>query len=316
MSEELEEQEEQLVEPDIIPAPTEPTPTLDDRIGAFTPYTLAADLLTLREIYAGYLQRITNDAWTRRTERRPVGWTLLEVLAHLGAMSHGFNASVEQAVANQPISIPGITARSDMRAANRAAIDERLHLGPPALGESLLDSLSVAARLASGLSPEQLATLVDHPYYGTPPTIAELLGTSLIHAGMIHGAQVAVGARGQPIWNFYDPGMMRRQITRAFHTIGLAYWPERGGNLHATLAFNIGGQGGGSWYIRFGPEGSKGAIGTVRTADVTLTFAKADVLCRVLTLQNSIWPYVLMRKLQIKGSLRLASRISRFFIPT
>ncbi|NNJ08939.1 hypothetical protein EKD04_001205 [Chloroflexales bacterium ZM16-3] len=291
-------------------------PGIDDRIGAFAAYTLAADLLDLREIYAGYLRRIPEDAWSRRTERRPSGWTLLETLAHLGAAAEIFNISVEQSLAGKPISIPGIARRTELPAANRAAINERLPLGPAALTAALLESLIHAARIASGLSPEQLAIQVETPYYGGHPTIAELFGASLTHAGMIHGAQVAVGARAQTIWSFYSPSVMRRQITRAFHTMGLAYWPERGGSLHAALAFNVEGQGGGSWHIRVDPSGGEGRIGTVRTADVTLSFASADLLCQVVTLQAKLVRSVLTRRLRIRGNLRLAARIPHLFTPT
>ncbi|WP_129627902.1 SCP2 sterol-binding domain-containing protein [Candidatus Oscillochloris fontis] len=292
------------------------SPLPDDRIGAFSSYSLAADLLKLHEIYAGYIERIPPDAWIRRTERRAAGWTLLETLAHLDAIATIFNLSIEQALAHQPIQIAGFTTRHDLRALNRKAIDERMMLGYNVLSESFLDSLRYTARLASALSYSQLATTVEHPYFSGRPTIAELVGTSLVHAGMVHGSQLAVGTRMQPIWNFYDPGMMRRQLTRAFHMVGLAYWPERGGTLHATLVFQIDGQGGGRWFVRIDPSGGEGRLGTVRTADVTLTFASADLLCRVVTMQTEIWPLFLLRKLHIRGNPILATRMSRLFILT
>ncbi|MBX0329527.1 SCP2 sterol-binding domain-containing protein [Oscillochloris sp. ZM17-4] len=293
-----------------------PAHIFDDRIGAFAGYTLAADLLELREIYAGYLRRIPDDAWSRRTERRPSGWTLIETLAHLDAAAGVFNTSVEQAIAGGPIAISGIARRTDLPAANRAAIDARLSLGPAAITSSLLDALTRAAAIASRLSPGQLAMQVQTPYYGGLPTVAEILGASLVHAGIIHGSQVAVGAGAQSIWSFYNPGMMRRQLTRAFHTMGLAYWPERGGSLHAVLAFNVEGQGGGSWFIRVDPAGGEGRIGTVRTADVTMSFASADLLCQVVTLRANLIKSVLLGHLRIRGNLRLATRIPRLFNPT
>ncbi len=292
------------------------SPLPDDRIGAFSSYTLAADLLKLHEIFVGYVERIPNDAWIRRTERRPSGWTLLETLAHLDAIATIFNLSIEQVLANQPIQIAGFTTRHDLRALNRRAIDERMTLGYSALSESFLDSLRHTARLTSAMSHTQLSTTIEHPYFSSRPTMAELIGTSLVHAGMVHAAQLAVGARMQPIWNLYDPGMMRRQLTRAFHMVGLAYWPERGGNLHATLVFQIDGQGGGRWFVRIDPSGGEGRLGRVRTADVTLTFASADLLCRVVTMQTEVWPLFLIRKLHVRGNLILAARMSRLFILT
>ncbi|MEI7769069.1 MAG: maleylpyruvate isomerase N-terminal domain-containing protein [Chloroflexales bacterium] len=291
-------------------------PIADDRIGAFAAYTIASDLLELREIYAGHIQRIPGDAWAQRTERRPSGWTLLETLAHLDAVASVFNTSVRLALAGQPISIPGLAQRTDLPAANRAAINERLPQGPAELTKSFLGILADTASLAARLNPQQLALRVKTPYYGAEPSLAEIFGAALIHAGVIHGAQVAAATRGQPIWSFYSPGIMRRQLTRAFHAMGLAYWPERGGSLHATLAFNVEGHGGGSWYIRVDPSGGEGHIGTVRTADVILSFASADLLCRTLTLQAGILRSVITRRLRLSGNLRLAARMFQLFTPT
>lgn len=287
-----------------------------DRIGAFAAYTLAADMLELREIYAGYLQRIPATAWQSRTERRPAGWTLLETLAHLNAAAGVFNTSVEQALAGRPIAIPGLSERSDLAHVNRAMIDTRRDLGPDALADSFLGALERSARLASGLSATQLAQPVEPPYYGGQVTIGELFGAALTHAGIIHGAQVTAGRRAPAIWSFYYPGLMRRQLTRAFHTMGRAYWPERGGSLHATLAFEVAGQGGGSWYVRIDPAGGEGHLGTVRTAEVRLRFSSADQLCRVFTLQTGALRSILLGRLRIRGNLRLAARISRLFSPT
>jgi hypothetical protein len=288
----------------------------EDRIGAFAAYTIAADLLELREIYAGYLARVPDDAWARRTEIRPSGWTLRETLAHLDAVAGVFNTSARLALAEEPIIIPGLTRRSDLAAANRVAINERLTQSPTELTQHFLSALAEGASLAAKLSPELLATRVSTPYYGSDPTIAEIFGAALIHPGVIHGAQVAAGARQQPIWSFYAPSMMRRQLTRVFHTMGRAYWTERGGSLHAALAFHVEGNGGGSWYIRVDPSGGEGHIGTVRTADVTLSFASADLLCRVLTLRASVWRSVVTQKLRLSGNLRLAARMFKLFTPT
>ncbi|NTW01733.1 MAG: SCP2 sterol-binding domain-containing protein, partial [Oscillochloris sp.] len=86
--------------------------------------------------------------------------------------------------------------------------------------------------------------------------------------------------------------------------------------LHAALAFHIEGQGGGSWFIRVDPAGGKGQIGTVRTADVSLRFVSADLLCRVVTFQANILRIMITRRLRVRGNLRLAMRIPHLFSPT
>lgn len=318
--------DEQSIEPvlplsDAPPTPDTPdedgSPLPEDRIGAFTSYALAGDLLELREIFAGFFERVKPDDWNRRSERRVAAWTLREVVAHLGAVAEAFNTAAVAGLAGQAaLELPGITRRADLKAWNKAEIAARADKTPAQLVDALLATLSEAARQAACLEVDALAREVQTPFYNRPLTIAELFGGSLSHAGIVHAAQVANPVRKQPLWLFYRPGMMRRQLTRFFHILGLAYWPERGGELQAAIAFNASGQGGGSWLVRVGPEGGHGQIGRLRSPDLSLSFASADLLCRVFTVQTSPWRALLLRQLSVSGDLGLARRFPRLFNPT
>lgn len=288
----------------------------EDRIGAFAPFILAADALELREICAGFFERVKDEAWGRRTELRSAAWTMRETLAHLVAVGQAYNGAVADALAGRPIAIPGLTNRGELKAWNRAGIAARADAPAAALVEAYLDSLAELARVAGQLQPAALVQTLEAPMFSSPPTIGELLGGALSHAGIVHGAQITVAARTGPLWIWFRPGMMRRQLTRFFHTMGLVYRPERGGDLHATIAFTAIGQGGGSWYVRTSPQGGSGRIGVVRTADVHLTFASPDLLCRVMTVQTSPWRHLLLRQIKVRGRLRLARDFPRLFAPT
>lgn len=288
---------------------------LEDRIGAFTSYTLAADFLELREIYAGTFERMKEEEWGRRTERRPEGWTRRQALAHVDAVAHTYNRAIEAGLEGRPVEVAGMAQRSDLKAANQAAIEARAELPVADLAASFLGALEGAARLAATLEADGMGRLVPVPFFGTTPTVAELFGCSLAHAGIIHGAQLAL-ARSRPIWIYFQPGMMRRQITRFIHNFALAYWPERGGGLHATIGFNIAGQGGGSWFVRVGPGGGVGKIGLARTNDVTFTVAGSDLFCKLMTYQTSVWRPLALRQLRVSGNLRLARRLPELFRPT
>lgn len=305
-------------EPDQLPEPPagETSGHPEDRIGAFAPFILATDALELREIFAGFFERVKEEAWERRTERRPTAWTMRETLAHLDAVGRIYNQAAADAAEGRPVVVPGLSARTDLSEANRAAIQERAETPIAELVASFLDALSQTARLAGRLEPEVLARAVEVPMFGAPATIGELLGGALSHAGVVHGAQISVAARSLPIWAWFRPALLRRQLTRFFHTMGLTYWPERGGDLHATFAFTAIGQGGGSWYVRVSPQGGYGRLGVVRTSELHLTFANPDLLCRMLTLQTSPWRHLLLRRLKIGGRLSLARNFTRLFIPT
>ncbi|WP_165774758.1 maleylpyruvate isomerase N-terminal domain-containing protein [Candidatus Viridilinea mediisalina] len=288
---------------------------LEDRIGAFTAYTLANDFLELREIFAGSFERMKAEDWQRRSERRAQGWTRRQALAHVTAVTEAYNQAISTALAGEPVVIPGMSERSDLKAFNEAAIEARAELTVEALTTTFLDALSESASLVAPLSLKEMVHHVPLPHLSSVPTIGEMFGSSLAHAGIIHGAQLAL-TRARPIWIYFQPGMMRRQITRFVHLLGLNYWPERGGDLHATIAINIAGQGGGSWLIRISPSGGQGKIGRARTNDVTFSFNSADLFCRIMTFQSSAWRPLLLRRLRVAGQLGLARRVPHFFMPT
>jgi hypothetical protein len=312
--EEPDEPEDEALTPEQIEAEAA-LARLEDRIGAYTSYTLAADFLELREIFAGGFERMKEEDWARRIDRRPGGWTMRQTLAHVDMAAHLFNLSIVAGLEGRPVVIPGFERREDLKAFNAAAIEARAELSTAELTASFLGALEEAARLAGSLQAEHLGRLVTVPYYGSAPTVAELFGCSLAHAGIIHGAQLAT-ARSRPIWIFFPPGMMRRQLTRYFHLLGLAYWPERGGDLHATFGFHAEGQGGGSWTVRAHPRGGHGKIGIPRTADVSFHFASTDLLCRFITFQARTWRYLLLRRLRVSGNLNLARRMAELFSAT
>jgi hypothetical protein len=288
---------------------------LEDRIGAFTSYTIAADFLELRQIFAGTFERMKEEDWGKRTERRAEAWTRQQTLAHLDASTWMFNTSIEAGLEGRPVEVPGMTVRSDLKAVNEATIAERAERPIDELMAAFLGELDRGARLAAPLAKDELGRLVPVPYYGAIPTVAELFGAALAHTGVVHGAQVAL-ARARPIWIYFQPGMMRRQLTRFLHMLGLAYWPERGGDLHATFSLQVEGQGGGSWFIRVEPEGGHGKIGVARTSDVRFTFASAERFCQFMTFQTPIWRALMLRHVRVRGNLRLALRMPELFLPT
>jgi hypothetical protein len=299
---------------DDIDLPDDVTP-IADRIGAFASYTLAADLLELREIYAELFKRLDETDWLAKTDKRAQGWTLHETVAHLDAVAWAYNTAVAAGLTRQVPELPGLTRREELAEANKAQIAQRLDQPIDQLCASFLDQLSEGARLASPLTIDQLSRKVEVPFYGSTPTIAELLGASLAHAGVIHAAQVAVGKR-DPLWVYYRPGLMRRQFTRLIHLIGLAYWPERGGDLRACIAIEIAGVGGGSWYLCADPVGGFGRIGVVERPALRLRFAGAELFCRFLTMRVNLPRQILFRRIRINGDLRLAMRLTHYFSPS
>lgn len=290
---------------------------MDDRTGAFEPYTLAADLLELREICAGFFERVAADDWARPTERRPEAWTLHETLAHLTATAAGLNQLITATLEDTPGPFAGRDLqRSDLKAYNREALDAFTPHSSTELVDLFLSELSAAARTAARLEEPALSAKVAIPFYHTDPTIAQTLAIQLVHPGIVHAAQVAVGQRAQPLWNYYRPGLMRRQLTRLFLNMALAYRPERAGDVHATISFTVNGKGGGSWHISVAPELARAYVGKAEKPNVALTFASAELFCKTLAVRTPIWRNIVLRRIRVSGDLRLAQRFSTFFAPT
>lgn len=302
-------------QPDELTAAEEALARLEDRIGAFTGYTLASDFLELQEIFAGSFERVKEEDWNRRIDRRTDNWTMRQALAYTVAVTELYQQAIRAGLDGRPFEAPELTDAADLATFRQAAIEARAEAGVDELVAAFLNALGDAARLAAPLQADSLGRLAPAPFFSTTPTVAELFGCILAHAGIVRGVQLAA-SRTRPIWIFFRAGMMRRQLTRFVHLLGFSYRPERGGDLYATIGINIEGQGGGSWTLRIGPEGGQGKLGRVRTTDVTLTFASADLFCRVVTEQTSPLRHVLMRRIGIGGNLALARRLPQLFVLT
>jgi Mycothiol maleylpyruvate isomerase N-terminal domain len=292
------------------------TATAIDHRGAFAPYTLATDLVRLRQLYADFFSRLTTADWQRRTERRKHGWTLREVVAHLDAIAQAYQHVIAAALTTQPIRLPGLTRRTDLRAWNRREIDSRMQLPIDTVCSSLLATLHEAARCAASLTPAELSARIVTPIYHGAMTVAELFGGQLAHAGLVHAAQVANGARVAPLWIHYTPGLMQRQITRFIHIMGYAYWPERGGALQTAINFVVAGPGGGRWHVALAPDGGRGGEGIAERATLALWFRTADIACRAFTFQLDPLGALLGRHVRVRGDLRLGLQFPRLFMPT
>ncbi len=290
---------------------------MEDRTGAFEPYTLAADLLELREIYAGFFERVAEDDWARPTERRPEAWTLHQTVAHLAATAIGLNQAITATLEGMPGPFAGRDLqRSELKAFNQEALDAIVEHTDAELVEMLLGALSEAARIAARTEEPVLSQPIAMPFYHSNPTIAQTLAVQLVHAGIVHGAQVAVGPRAQPIWTYYRPGFMRRQLTRLLLNMALTYWPERAGDLHATISFTVNGKGGGSWYLSVAPELARAYMGKADKPTVALTFASAELFCKVITYRTRIVRNLMLRRIRVNGDLGLAQRFTGYFTPT
>jgi hypothetical protein len=280
-------------------------------IDAFSPGTLAADLAELKRIFADFFANVSD--WSRPTEKNGGGWTMHQVTAHLATVATFYQLAIEATLNGIQPTVENYTARTDLHAFNDAEIARRENLPPQALIEELFRAFDASMACAESLTPAQLSMTMPVFVYNRPLSVAAFLGAQLAHPGIIHGAQIANGAGAKPIWTHYSQDMMRRQLSRYFSLISYAYWPERGGDLRATLNFRI--RGSGVWHLILNPDGGGWGEGAGANAAFTLWATNADIFCEMFTLQRDVIGTILTGKAFAWGNILLGFKMPTLFLP-
>jgi hypothetical protein len=252
-------------------------------------------------------------ASVRRKESKE--WTFHQTLAHVTAAAEFYQQALEITLSGTTFS-PQMQKRTDLPAINDHEIAARQHLTRHALTQDLLRAFKQTAQRVQTLTPEALTQQVNVPLFNRPLTIAEILDMQLVHPGVLHAAQLTNGVGMKPLWVHCTSELMHHQITRLFQTMALVYWPERGGDLQASINFIIGGQGGGRWSLTIQPSGGSYSEHTVRHAALTIWARNTHALCQFVTNQESALSALWKGKLLIWGDMRLGLKLSWLFSPT
>jgi hypothetical protein len=284
-------------------------------MNAFDPQVLAADLLEVKRIYAAFFAARSPADWPRHTEPHARGWTLRETIAHLDSVGQAYLQAAEATLAGQPCHVPGMLQRTRLSAWNQREIEVRAPWPITDICDSFLRTLQHASNSVASLSSAVLSQTTHFPFYHRPISLGELFGGLVAHPGLVHAAQVANGAVVVPLWVQYPPELLHRQLTRFFHLMSLAYWPERGGNLQTAVRLSAAGPGGGSWTLTLAPKGSHVMEGPRQQPHLRIWFRNADSLCQAVTFQLSPLRALLTAQAFAWGDLRLGFRLAWLFNP-
>lgn len=277
---------------------------------------MSADLAAVRGIVRSFFGRIKPEDWERPTESRPTGWTLIQAFCHIVAVAEYLDQALEGVLDVRNTQAPPINARQELADFNRKQIELRQGLPPEYLLQSFLEALSKTESRVEGLSPADFEKPVPLNVYNRPQTIAVTIGNQLSHPVVVHGAQLANGIGAAPLWRFFSPDLMQRQLARFFHVLSHAYWPEKGQGMTAVINFNIRGEGGGHWHVRLADDGGGVGYGLVERPILTLHFADPDAFCSLFTAQLSPIQGLLKRKVFAWGNISLAFKLPYLFAPT
>ena len=280
---------------------------------SFAPGALAADLITVRQMYADFFAGLTASDWRYPAEVEDNAWNLREVVAHIGSLAEFGQASIEAALRGQAIAFPGLPDRYAFSQFNRRQIDQRLQEAPQTLGAALLDALSCSIDTAMALREEQTGCTVDLPIYNRPVRVDELLGIQMMHVGLTHAAQVAEPAGIEPLWRHLEPDVRQRTVGRVARALSLLYRRDLGGDLRAVIALHVGGEGGGDWRVWLSPDDAGSAAGAAENATLTLSFRDTGQFCRMFTRRLNLPVAILTGGMRPRGDLRLFLRFGSLF---
>ncbi|SRR6266540_1821035 len=279
----------------------------------FDPLTLADDLRDVHRMYARLFATLDTSGWDRPPPRGGKEWTLHETIAHLCALNGSGLESITHTLHGEPYTFRGLESRYQFKAYNRNGIDERLGLPPDALLAEFFRVHDEAADIARTLQPGQGELTALMPIYNRPIQIVEALGILVMHAGLVHAAQVAEPARVPSLWTQLSPEIRHRMIGRVMRALSLLYRRDLGGSLRAVIVFRVGGPGGGEWYVDLSPEAATSGEGVAESPRLTLRLRETDDFCRMLTRRLNLPIALIGGKLKLRGDLRLFLRMSKLF---
>jgi len=286
-------------------------PTTIDK--TFDALLLADDLEEVCRLYADFFGGVDAAAWGRPVKGRSNEWTLRETVAHLCALNGAGLECVANTLNGEPYVFRGLRTRYELDAYNRSGIEDLRGLSTGELCDEFLRVHGGAARIARSLTPEQAALTAPMPIYNRDIEVIEALSIIVMHAGLVHTAQVAEPAGQTPLWTQLSPAMRHRQIGRAMRAFSLLYRRDIGGDLRATFAFQVDGPGGGHWYVDVAPGGTTAGERDVAAPTLRLRFRRTDDFCRMLTVRLNPPIALLTRRLRLRGDLRLFRRMSQLF---
>jgi len=295
----------------LILVPGEPAPAR----GPFDPVVLAADIRLVATLFTEQLGRVREGAWGHRSGRGRDAWTLHDIVGHMAAIAESANDTAAAALgetAGPPADLPD---REAVAAWNQEWV-ERTRAQPTIITvDRLVGALEEAAVRAESLAAPDAARSIRIPTYAWPVRVDEALSVQVSHALIAHGAQFAAAAGLEPPWAHLGPDPRHRALERLVQQLTVLYDPARGGDLRALVEFEIGGAGGGAWWLSIAPEEVRAGRGAVARPTVTFRIANTSVAFVLFSNRLNLPAALLSRRLRLRGDLRLALRFSELVEP-
>src|SRR3990172_7344082 len=201
--------------------------------------------------------RLSDEDWA--AFRRSGQWTAKDYLAHLVAsQEQEGNPVSEQAAAGRKPVMEDFAGPQDINAFNARILQNVRHLPPADLLDRMRAAFEANLRTLEGVTDEDLGRIVEHPGWFRSGTLAQVFHTGYLHIPLHYqDIRASIRSRKQiPHWmETATADEVHDILAQTFGYMPLTYSPARGGDLRATIVFNMTGPGGGAWTLDIaGPE--------------------------------------------------------------
>lgn len=243
-------------------------------------------------------------------------WNATDYLAHLVAsQEHEGNVVIEQALAGKEPVLEHFGTPQEINDYNALIIESVRQLPPSELLERFRTVFEANLSQLEGLSEEELAAPVKHPGWFRAGTLGQVFHTGYLHLPL-HYQDIRACVRASkklPHWmEDATADEVHDLLSRTFDYMPITYWPERGGDLRASIVFNMTGPGGGEWTIEIDGPDCRSYEGRPKRANMEMISSPADWVDLTTKSLNPIWGF-LSRRLRIKGNPLLALKLETLF---
>jgi len=191
------------------------------------------------------------------------------------------NVVTAQAIAGQPVDVPGFRGRADIHQFNQRNVEESRHLSHQEVLSRVEAAYQAHFDMLEPLSEEDLQRPASTPGLGRPGTLEDIFSIRYIHLPLHYQDIRRIVRRRRRLTHWAElvtPDETLDGLHRSLAALALYYWPERGAGLQATYLFDLRGEGGGQWTLEIAEGRATAHPGSPKRPDVTIRLAPGDLL--------------------------------------
>jgi len=255
--------------------------------------------------------KLDDREWGRKASDR---WTAKDYLAHLVVSQEDVgNRTTRQAMAGQPLEIPGYRGREAINEHNEETLASVRPLPVPELLSRLKAAVEEHLAMLDGLSEADLDKPFAHPGWDRPGTLRDQFFSSYLHLPGHYQDIRRAAKRKLPHWmEVSGTDEVHFQLDRIFNFMPLIFRSDRGGDMEATYLFNMEGEGGGQWAIQIA-GGKAVSVEPAPTSFDTEVKTKPALWIDLSNNDlNAMWA-ITTRKVHLGGNAGLAMKLSTLF---